>query len=121
MDPERALWRSQRSSRQERLDGIPNVSVNSDRPSNFPRVVVPSSPTSSSLLPHLPMWPSPRRGHHRAACAEEGVLEQGDWHWSGQLVAQVCREGGGRVSTNVMVRNFDFDGAQLAIDTTMVG
>ena len=49
------------SSRQQRPDGIPNVSVNSDRPATFPRVVVPSSPTSSSLLfPHLPMWPSPR-------------------------------------------------------------
>ena len=53
-----------------------------------------------------------------------------------RAAAQVCREGGGRVSTNVMVRNLDieggnpndarrleivvFDGAQLAIDTTMV-
>ena len=56
--------------------------------------------------------------------------------------AQVCREAGGRVSTNVMVRDLDipgphaamdgrrlevvadglplFDGAQLALDTTMV-
>ena len=51
-DPERAL--------QQRPDGVPNVPVNSDRPATFPRFVVPSSPTSSSLLfPHLPMWPSP--------------------------------------------------------------
>ena len=28
----------------------------------------------SPVSPHLPMWPPPRRGHHRAACPEAGVL-----------------------------------------------
>ena len=51
---------TERSSRQQRPDGIPNVSVNSDRPATFPRAVVPSPTSSSLLLPHLPMWPSPR-------------------------------------------------------------
>ena len=76
-------------------------------------------------------------GHHRAACPEAGKrgfpLEC--------AAAQVCREGGARVSTNVFVRDMDlavhnaldsrrlevvadglslWRGAQLAIDTTMV-
>ena len=80
------------------------------------------------------------RGHHRAACAEAGVLGARGFALE-RAAAQVCREEGGRVSTNVTVRNLDiedgnptdarrleivvdgltiFDGAQLAIDTTMV-
>ena len=56
-DPERALWRSQSGP----LASNVLVSVDSDRPAAFPRVVLPPSPPSSSLLlPHLPMWPSPR-------------------------------------------------------------
>ena len=69
-------------------------------------------------------------GHHRAACfALESAL------------ARVCREAGGRVATNLFVRNMDlgvpragdnrrlevvvdglplFGGAQLAVDTTLV-
>ena len=79
-------------------------------------------------------------GHHRAACAEAGVLGRRGFPLE-VAAAQVCREGGARVSTNVFVRDMDlaafnaldsrrlevvadgltlFGGAQLAIDTTLV-
>ena len=103
-DPERAWWRSQeRSSHQQRPDGIPNIS---DRPATFPRVVVPSCPTSSSTYRCGRLLDC--RGHHRAACAEAGVLGARGFALE-RAAAQVCREGGGRVSTNVMVRNLDIE------------
>ena len=48
--------------------------------------------------------------------------------WGECTAAQVCREAGGRVATNVMIRDLDlgefnaflWQGAQLAIDTTLV-
>ena len=79
-------------------------------------------------------------GHHRAACPEAGVLGKRGFPLE-CAAAQVCREGGARVSTNVFVRDMDlavhngldsrrlevvadgltlWRGAQLAIDTTMV-
>ena len=79
-------------------------------------------------------------GHHRAACARAGVLGGRGWALE-NVVARICREAGGRVTTNVLVRNLDlvgpgvednrrlevvadglplFGGAQLAIDTTVV-
>ena len=80
-------------------------------------------------------------GHHRAGCAEAGVLGRRGFALECSA-AQLCREAGGRVSTNVMMRDLDipgphaamdgrrleviadglplFDGAQLALDTTMV-
>ena len=79
-------------------------------------------------------------GHHWAACAEAGVLGRRGFALE-CAAAQVCREAGGRVSTNVMVRDLDvaefnlrdtrrlevvadglsiFGGAaQFAIDTTL--
>ena len=78
-------------------------------------------------------------GHHRAACSRAGVLgSRGDVLES--AAARVCREAGGRVSTNVFLRDMAlhtvqadgrrlevvvdglplFRGAQLAIDTTLV-
>ena len=141
--PERALWRSQKgplacsafmafpTSRSTRID-----------PQPF-RVLL-------CRRLHLPLPFSSRtcrcgrlldcRGHHRAACAEAGVLGARGFALE-RAAAQVCREGGGRVSTNVTGRNLDieggnptdarrleivvdgltlFDGAQLAIDTTLV-
>ena len=78
-------------------------------------------------------------GHHRAACANVGVLgRQGSALES--AAARVCREAGGRVSVNVAVRDLDigvpdvadarrlevvadglplFHGAQIAVDTTL--
>ena len=74
-------------------------------------------------------------GHHQAACARAGVLLE-------SVAARICRDGGGRVTTNVLVRDLDlalpgavadgrrlevvvdglplFGGAQLAVDTTLV-
>ena len=45
-------------------------------------------------------------GHHRAACTEAGVLGRRGYALE-SADAQVCREAGGRVSTNVMVSDLD--------------
>ena len=128
------------TTRMQRIHGFPNVSVNADRSTTVPGFVVSSPPPSTAfLLPYLLMWLSPRLPHHRAACAEVGVLGARGFalEWT---AGQVCREGGGRVSTKVMVRNLDiergnptdarrleivmdgllFDGAQFAMDTMLV-
>ena len=81
-----------------------------------------------------------RFGHHRAACAVAGVLGRRGYPLE-CAAAQVCREAGARVSTNVHVRDLDladlnavdgrrlevvadglslWHGAQLATDTTLV-
>ena len=98
--------------------------------------------------PHLPLLLSSRTcrcgrqldpfGHHRAACAEAGVLGKRGFPLE---CAQVCREAGARVTTNAFIRDLDlgefnrldgrrieviadglvlWQGAQLAIDTTLV-
>ena len=52
-------------------------------------------------------------GHHRASCARAGVLgRRGFALESG--TARVCREAGGRVTTNVMVRDLELDDPQAA-------
>ena len=79
-------------------------------------------------------------GHHRAACAEAGVLGKRGFPLE-CAAAQVCREAGARVTTNSFIRDLDlgefnrldgrrieviadglslWQGAQLAIDTTLV-
>ena len=79
-------------------------------------------------------------GHHRAACARAGVLGRRGFAVE-SVAARICREAGGRVTTNVMVRDMDllrpevhdtrrlevvvdglslFGGVQLAVDTTVV-
>ena len=79
-------------------------------------------------------------GHHRAACAQAGMLSKRGWA-SENAVARICREAGGRVTTNVFMRDLDLgqpdvvdgrrikvivdglplhSGAQLAVDTTLV-
>ena len=78
-------------------------------------------------------------GHHRAACAQAGVLSKRGWALE-NVVARICREAGGRVSTNVFMRDLNkgqpdvvdgrrlevivdglplHSGAQLAVDTTL--
>ena len=80
-------------------------------------------------------------GHHRAACAQAGVLGRRGFAVE-SAAARICREAGGRVRVNVFVRDMDlimpnandgrrlevvvdglplFGGRQLAIDTTLVG
>ena len=79
-------------------------------------------------------------GHHRAACSTVGVLGRRGFA-AENAIAQICREGGARVSTNIMLRDLDitpshrsdarrleviaegltlFGGSQLAIDATVV-
>ena len=78
--------------------------------------------------------PHDSRGHHRAAWTRAVVL--GGRGWAAENAARICREAGGRVTTNVMVRDLDMVGphvddarrlgtgflflAQLAVDTTPV-
>ena len=50
--------------------------------------------------------PLDSRGHHRAACARVGVLGRRGYPLE-SVVAQICREAGGRVTTNVLVRDLD--------------
>ena len=85
----------------------------------------------------LPLDPC---GHHRAACAHAGVLGRRGWALE-NVLARICREAGGRVATNVMVRDLDlalphvvdgrrlevvvdglplYGGAQLSVDTSFV-
>ena len=75
-------------------------------------------------------------GHHRAACARAGVLARRVYAFE-SVAARICREAGGRVSTNVFVRDLDlmgpgvadgrrlemvalFGGSQIAVDATPV-
>ena len=79
-------------------------------------------------------------GHHRAACAVVGVLGSRGFALE-SAAARVCREAGGRVTTNSRIQDMDivapnqlderrievladglllFHGAQVAVDTTLV-
>ena len=94
---------------------------------------------------HLPLpltvrncWcglPHDSRGHHRAAWTRAVVLGGRGWALE-NVAARICREAGGRVTTNVIVWDLDMVGphvddarrlgtgffflAQLAVDTTPV-
>ena len=80
-------------------------------------------------------------GHHRAACARAGVLGKRGYALE-SVVARICYEAGGRVATNLLVRELGLvgvpaadgrrlevvvdglplhAGVQLAIDTALVG
>ena len=52
-------------------------------------------------------------GHHRAACARAGVLGKRGYALE-SVVARICREAGGRVATNVLVRELDLVGVPAA-------
>ena len=73
-------------------------------------------------------------GHHWSACATTGVLGRRGFAVE-SAAARICREGGGRVRTNVLVRDLDLgvmnhpdgrrleviaNGLHLAVDTTLV-
>ena len=104
----------------------------------------PSAPLASTPSPSSRFCrcgrPLDASGHHRAACAQSGVLGRRGYALE-SAVARVCREAGARVSTNVLVRDLDllplqhvdarrlevvadglplFHGAQIAVDTTLV-
>ena len=44
--------------------------------------------------------------HHHAACAQVGVSGKRGWDLE-NVAARICREAGGRVSTNISMRNLD--------------
>ena len=50
-------------------------------------------------------------GHHGAACARAGVLSNRGFALES---ARICREAGGRVTTNVLERDLDFEGPRQA-------
>ena len=141
-EPERALWRSHSGPLASAVFvAVPTTRTTRIEPQLF-RVLL-----SRRLRRPLPFTSRSCRcgrlhdvfGHHRAACAEAGVLGRRGYALE-SAGAQVCREAGGRVSTNVMVRDLDvaeprvdgrrleivvdglplFSGAQLAVDSTMV-
>ena len=65
------------------------------------RLWLPLPPSSRNCRCGLPL---DSRGHHRAACAQVGVL--GRRGYAGEsAAARVCREAGARVSTNVTMRD----------------
>ena len=140
---EQALLRSQSGP----LAGVPFSCVPSSAATRFEfqefrvlllrRLWCPLPLSASSCRCGRPLDPS---GHHRAACPHAGVLGRRGFSLE-SAAARVCREAGGRVTTNVRVQDLDlppragadnhrlevvadglplFHGAQLAIDTTMV-
>ena len=142
-DSERALALSQRGP----LASVPFVCFPTDRTRRFD-----SQPFLLLLLRRLGLplplslrscrcgRPLDALDHHRAACANAGVLGRRGWALE-SAAARVCREAGARVRTNIFARDVDLamrntmdgrrlgvladglplhGGAQLAIDTTMV-
>ena len=101
------------------------------------RLLLPLPPSSRSCRCGRPL---DVLGHHRAACANVGVLGRRGFALE-SAATRVCREAGGRVSVNVAFRDLDigvpdraderrlevvadglplFHGAQIAVDTTLV-
>ena len=74
------------------------------------------APPPSAASPLLPVWPTTRLlWPPRAACAQAGVLGRRGWAL-GSVVARISREVGGRVTTNVMLRDLDVaDGRKLEV------
>ena len=76
---------------------------------------------------HLPLplavhscWcgrPLDQFGHHRGVFARAGILGKRGYVFE-SVVARICREAGGRVTTNVVLRELDFG---FADDAVMVG
>ena len=140
---EKALFRSQGGP----LAGIPFLCFPTSRLSRMDssvfrvlllrRLWLPLPPSSRFCRCGRPLDSS---GHHRAACAQAGVLGRRGFALE-SAAARVCREAGARVSTNVLVRDLDllplqhadvrrlevvadglplYHGAQIAVDTTLV-
>ena len=57
-------------------------------------------------------FPLNSSGHHRAACARAGILGRRGFALE-SVAARICREAGGRVTTNVMVLDLDLAGPNL--------
>ena len=140
---EQALFRSQGGP----LAGVPYMCFPTSRLSRMDsslfrvlllrRLWLPLRPSSRYCRCGRPLDPC---GHHRAACAQAGVLGRRGYALE-SAATRVCPEAGARVSTNVLVRDLDllplqhadarrlevvvdglplFHGAQIAVDTTLV-
>ena len=140
---EKALFRSQGGP----LAGIPFLCFPTSRLSRMDssvfrvlllrRLWLPLPPSSRFCRCGRPLDSS---GHHRAACAQAGVLGRRGFALE-SAAARVCREAGARVSTNVLMKDLDllplqhadarrlevvadglplYHGAQIAVDTTLV-
>ena len=106
---ERALIRSQGGP----MSGVPftclpvsreaRIESSSFRVLVLRRLWLPLPPSSRNCRCGLPL---DLRGHHRAACAQVGVLGRRGFALE-SAAARVCREAGARVSTNVMLRDLD--------------
>ena len=94
-DPARALLLSQ---------GGPGSGLITS-PQHFRILLLRRLPTPSPF-DRVPAGVWPIYGHHRAACARAGVLGRRGFALE-SVVARICREAGGRVSTNVFVRDLD--------------
>ena len=114
----------------------------SHRVPTIPDPPLEAAPSTPSLTVHSCRCGrlTDRFGHHRSACPVAGVLGTRGFPLE-NAAARICREGGGRVRTNVLVRDMDigvfnpldtrrlevvvdglplFRGAQIAVDTTLV-
>ena len=76
------------------------------------------SPFASPLVPpylsRLPVWPSFDSSGHHAACSRAGVLGSRGYALE-SAAARVCREAGGRVSTNIFLRKRALDTVQADV------
>ena len=108
-DSRKALLRSQGAWRWSRPVDVPCQPADHVHFTAFPgRPVASIAPSSSPFRAQLPVCglPLDSRGHHRAACARAGVLGGRGWAVE-NAAARICREAGGRVTTNVQVRDLD--------------
>ena len=124
------------------LDHVSHVSFDEDSTAFVQGGAVASPPSPTSSSPHTcgSGLPLDSFGHHRASCTRTGALGRRGFALE-SAAARVCREAGGRVTTNVMVRDLDlpvlnvtdsrrmevvvdglplFGGSQLAVDTKLV-
>ena len=104
--------------------GTAHIKGNQNGRPTLPPPLVPTSAFAPSFCLFVPADVATRLdsfGHHRAACAEEGVLGRRGFPLE-CAAAQVCCEPGARVATNVLVRDVDLaafnalDSRRLEVD-----
>ena len=89
------------------FDSPPDLQNDKDRGAAVPDHALSSSPIlPSPFLALLPMWHLDSFGHHRAACHVAGVLGRRGYALE-CAAAQMCREAGARITTNMFVRDMD--------------
>ena len=117
------------------FDSMPHLQTDTVGAAAIPGPLFPPSPIAP-----LPVRPIHQFGHHRAACARAGILGKRGFALE-SVIARISRAAGGRVTTNVLLRELNFGlmneadgrrlevvadglplfgGAQFAVDTTVV-